>query len=134
MSISVANTLQVQQTPISSAEKAVAKFAAANPRFKGYLSFADAAMTEALATADSSIGSTSGISVGNASGAASIAPKASDDTSLNSVAETPEQEFMDFMKKSTAEKFEDLWLKQHGLTKEKLAAMSPQDRQRLWIR
>jgi hypothetical protein len=37
--------------------------------------------------------------------------------------------FMDYMKKSPAERMEDNWLKVHGLSKEKLAAMSPKDRE-----
>lgn len=38
-------------------------------------------------------------------------------------------EFMTYMKKSPAERMEDTWLKAHGLSKEKLAAMSPKDRE-----
>lgn len=37
--------------------------------------------------------------------------------------------FLNWMKKSPAERMEDIWLKAHGLSKEKLAAMDPKDRE-----
>lgn len=51
----------------------------------------------------------------------SLAPKATE----KSAAEI----FMDYMKKSPAERMEDNWLKAHGLTKEKLAKMSPKEQE-----
>jgi hypothetical protein len=37
--------------------------------------------------------------------------------------------FKNYMKMTPAERMEDAWLKSHGLTKEKLAAMSPTERE-----
>lgn len=39
--------------------------------------------------------------------------------------------FMDYMKMSPAERMEQDWLKAHGLSKEKLAAMSPSEREKV---
>jgi predicted flavoprotein YhiN len=36
--------------------------------------------------------------------------------------------FLEYMKKSTAEKIRESWLQQHGLSEEKLAAMDPKQR------
>ncbi|MDR3425009.1 MAG: hypothetical protein P4M13_08050 [Alphaproteobacteria bacterium] len=46
-----------------------------------------------------------------------------------SVPESPEQAFLDFMKESPAERMEDMWLASHHLTKQDLAAMSPEKRE-----
>lgn len=40
-----------------------------------------------------------------------------------------ETEFLNYMKETPAQRMEDAWLKAHGLTKEKLAAMAPKDRE-----
>ncbi len=37
--------------------------------------------------------------------------------------------FMDYMKKTPAERMEENWLKAHGLTKEKLAKMTPKEQE-----
>jgi hypothetical protein len=51
----------------------------------------------------------------------SLTPKASEKSSADV--------FMDYMKKSPAERMEENWLKAHGLTKEKLAKMSPKEQE-----
>jgi hypothetical protein len=45
------------------------------------------------------------------------------------MAEAAKQEFMEFMSQSTEEKYLDMILKEMGLTKEDLAAMSPEERE-----
>jgi acyl-CoA reductase-like NAD-dependent aldehyde dehydrogenase len=57
-----------------------------------------------------------------ASGSASVT-ETQDDIS------TATQQFLDYMKKTPLERMEEAWLAQHGLSKEKLAAMSPAERQ-----
>jgi len=54
-----------------------------------------------------------------------------DSSSLQSTTQTPSAEdtFKAYMKMTPAERMEDAWLKSHGLTKEKLAAMSPTERE-----
>jgi len=42
-----------------------------------------------------------------------------------------EDTFKNYMKMTPAERMEDSWLKSHGLSKEKLAAMSPEDREKV---
>lgn len=44
-------------------------------------------------------------------------------------AQNAEDIFLDYMKKSPAERMQDQWLKAHGLTKEKLASMSPKEQE-----
>ncbi|GAA0538858.1 hypothetical protein GCM10008941_18230 [Rhizomicrobium palustre] len=39
--------------------------------------------------------------------------------------------FREYMKMSPAERMEENWLKSHGLSKEKLAAMSPEERDKV---
>lgn len=50
-------------------------------------------------------------------------------TGTGGIAKTDEptgaQEFLDYMKESPAQRMEDKWLRAHGLTKEKLDAMTP---------
>lgn len=41
---------------------------------------------------------------------------------------TAADEFLAYMKKSSAERIQEAWLAAHGLTKEKLAAMKPDER------
>jgi hypothetical protein len=41
------------------------------------------------------------------------------------------QEFLNYMKQTPAQRLEEDWLKQHGLTREKLAAMSPEEREKV---
>ena len=54
-----------------------------------------------------------------------------DSSSLQSTTQTPSAEdtFKAYMKMTPAERMEDAWLKSHGLSKEKLAAMSPAERE-----
>jgi hypothetical protein len=54
-----------------------------------------------------------------------------DTSSLQSTTQTTSAEdtFKAYMKMTPAERMEDAWLKSHSLTKEKLAAMSPADRE-----
>ncbi|MDR3527527.1 MAG: hypothetical protein P4L57_09625 [Rhizomicrobium sp.] len=54
---------------------------------------------------------------------------ATDDTGL--AAPTPttaKDDFLAYMKKTPAQRMEENWLRAHGLSEEKLAAMSPEDR------
>lgn len=50
-------------------------------------------------------------------------------SSLSTKTSSAADVFMDYMKKSPAERMEDNWLKAHGLTKEKLASMSPEEQE-----
>jgi predicted flavoprotein YhiN len=45
--------------------------------------------------------------------------------------QSPEQEFLDFMKMSPAEKMQYMWLASHGITKEEFDAMSPEEKAKL---
>lgn len=53
------------------------------------------------------------------------------DASQTSSAPSAKDVFLDYMKKSPAERMEDAWLKSHGLDEQKLAAMSPEDREKV---
>ena len=64
-------------------------------------------------------GSSSG---SGASSAAGIGSSSADD-------ETPAQKFMDYMKESPAQRFEDAWLTSHGISKAAFNAMSLQQKQ-----
>lgn len=53
---------------------------------------------------------------------------ASDTASLDQITKPSAKDvFLDYMKKTPAERMQDAWLKAHGLTKEKLEKMSPQE-------
>jgi hypothetical protein len=41
------------------------------------------------------------------------------------------QEFLDYMKKTPAQRMQETWFKQHGITKEQFDAMSPADQQKV---
>ena len=43
-------------------------------------------------------------------------------------ADSARNQFLSYMQKTPAQRMEEDWLKKHGLTKEKLDAMSPQER------
>ena len=60
-------------------------------------------------------------SVAAATARPTVAPAASKTTSAA-------ENFLDYMKESPAERMADSWLAAHGLSKEKLAAMSPAQR------
>ena len=42
-----------------------------------------------------------------------------------------EQDFLNYMKQTPAQRMEDLWLRQHGLTREQFEALGPAEKQRL---
>lgn len=66
----------------------------------------------------------------NTSGAtSSVIDSAISTSGPGSTLTTAESQFMDYMKKTPQERLEEDWLKRHGLTKEKLAQMSPAERQ-----
>lgn len=52
---------------------------------------------------------------------------ATDKTSLKPAEKSGADIFLDYMKKSLAERMEEAWLKKHGLTKETLAQKSPEE-------
>lgn len=41
------------------------------------------------------------------------------------------QSFLEYMNKTPAERMEDAWLRQHGLTREQLAALPPEERKKI---
>jgi hypothetical protein len=70
----------------------------------------------------SSSGSTGGISgAGSASAGSSSSAASQDDNSGVT-------EFMKYMQKTPAQRFQEAWLKQHGISPEKFAAMSPDEK------
>ena len=82
------------------------------------------------------IGSVGGFSATTFAATSALSRNASatqNSSSLNSVNQTPSAEdtFKNYMKMTPAERMEDSWLKSHGLSKEKLAAMSPEDREKV---
>lgn len=66
---------------------------------------------------------TGGISVGSL-------PKASAGATSPETATKPDpvKEFMDYMKKPLAERMQEAWLKQHGMTKEEFDALPPEEK------
>jgi len=67
----------------------------------------------------------SGFSFGAVSAAAPRSAATSAVTKTNSAVD----DFLNYMKESPAERMTDTWLAAHGLSKEKLAAMSPEKRE-----
>ncbi len=59
------------------------------------------------------------------------APSADAAATIAAAPPAAEQEFMNFMKETPSQQYEDLWLQQHGLTKQSLAAMSPEDQKKI---
>lgn len=65
------------------------------------------------------------LSATDATPVSTAASAPADGLSLTSAAKTPEQQFMDFMKETPQQRYEDMWLQAHHLTREQLAAMPP---------
>lgn len=72
------------------------------------------------------------MSISAISGIASLATGlASSLTSSKSNASNPVADFMDYMKKSPAERFQESWLSAHGISKEAFDAMPPAEKQKI---
>jgi hypothetical protein len=67
----------------------------------------------------------SGLTFG-AIGAVQARPTAT--PAINSKTPSAADDFLNYMKESSAERMADSWLASHGLSKEKLAAMTPEQR------
>ena len=73
------------------------------------------------------------MNVSGAAGSAWTAPPASSGGSAKSAAagNSPEQEFLDYMKLTPAQRFEEDWLRAHGMTRKDLDSMKPEERQKI---
>lgn len=75
------------------------------------------------------VGSVGGFNPVNFAATAGLNRPAQTQTSLDSATQPSASDtFMSYMKESPAQRMVDNWLKAHGLDKDKLAAMSPEDR------